>query len=140
MKKHILDFLHRGLLAAAGGPVVLAIVYGILGATGAAAALTPMEVCKGILTVTVMAFIAAGITVVYTVDRLPLAAAILLHGGVLYLDYLLMYLVNNWIPRSSQAIGIFSGIFVAGYAVVWLIIYFSTKAKTEQINRKLQQG
>ena len=33
MKKFWKEFLLRGLVAAAGGPVVLAIIYGILGAT-----------------------------------------------------------------------------------------------------------
>ena len=62
MKKYVLEFVHRGLLAAAGGPVVLAIIYGILDATGAVTAFAPYEVCLGILSITLMAFIAAGIT------------------------------------------------------------------------------
>ena len=44
MKKHIVQFLKRGLMAAAGGPVVLAIVYGILGAVGVIETLTPEAV------------------------------------------------------------------------------------------------
>ncbi|MBR4086559.1 MAG: DUF3021 family protein, partial [Clostridia bacterium] len=91
------EFLKRGMLAAWSGPVILAIVYGILGATGAVKALTPREVCLGVISVTLMAFIAAGVTAVYTVERLPLFSAILIHAGVLYLDYLLMYLFNRWI-------------------------------------------
>lgn len=138
MKKHISEFLKRGLMAAAGGPVVLAIVYGILGAAGVIHSLTPGEVCMGILTVTVMAFIAAGITTVYTVESLPLMSAILIHAGVLYLDYLIMYLLNSWIPRDLTGIGIFTGIFAAGYAVIWLCIYLVIKGKTDKLNRRLQ--
>lgn len=135
MKKHIGEFVKRGLLAAAGGPVILAIVYGILGASQAVTALTPREVCMGILSVTLMAFIAAGITFIYQIEYLPLISAALIHGGVLYLDYLLMYLLNGWVPRAG--LGIFTAIFVAGYAVVWLIIYLSIKSKTDSINKKL---
>lgn len=136
MKKFIHEFIRRGLMAAAGGPVVLAIVYGILGATGAADILTPGEACMGILSVTLMAFIAAGITAVYQVERLPIASAIAIHGGVLYLDYLIMYLLNSWIPKGG--IGFFTVIFIAGYALVWVCIYTSIKIKTERLNRKMR--
>lgn len=138
MKKYVLEFVQRGLMVAAGGPVVLAIIYGILGATGVIDTLTPWEVCKGILSITLMAFIAAGITTIYTVERLPLISAILIHAGVLYLDYLMIYLVNNWLARDLTAFGIFTGAFVVGYAIIWVCIYFITKAKTEQVNRKLR--
>ena len=136
MKKFIHEFIRRGLMAAAGGPVVLAIVYGILGATGAADSLTPGEACMGILSVTLKAFIAAGITAVYQVERLPIASAIAIHGGVLYLDYLIMYLLNSWIPKGG--IGFFTVIFIAGYALVWVCIYTSIKIKTERLNRKMR--
>ena len=137
MKKHIGQFALRGCLAASGGPVILAIIYGILGATDAVSALAPGEVCLGIVSVTLMAFIAAGITCVYQIESLPLLSAILIHGGVLYLDYLLMYLLNDWIPRDLKALGIFTGVFAAGYAAVWVCIYLSTRKKTEHINQKL---
>ena len=137
MRRFLLEFLKRGLMAAAGGPMVLAIVYGILGATGVATNLSPKEVCLGILTVTLMAFIAAGITAIYQTDRLPLISSIVIHGGVLYLDYLVMYLLNSWIQRSFTAICVFSGIFIAGFALIWVIIYFVTKHKTERINQNL---
>ena len=138
MKKQIIEFLKRGLSVAAGGPIVLAIVYGILGAVGVVEHLTPGEVCTSILTITLMAFIAGGITVVYTIERLPLISAILIHAGVLYLDHLMVYLLNSWIPRDLTGIGIFTAIFAAGYAVVWLCIYLSIKAKTDRINKKLR--
>lgn len=138
MKKQIIEFLKRGLSVAAGGPIVLAIVYGILGAVGVVEHLTPGKVCTSILTITLMAFIAGGITVVYTIERLPLISAILIHAGVLYLDYLMLYLLNSWIPRDLTGIGIFTAIFAAGYAVVWLCIYLSIKAKTDRINKKLR--
>ena len=125
-------------MAASGGPVVLAVVYGILGAVGTIDSLSPGEVCMGVLTVTLMAFIASGITVVYTVESLPLVSAVLIHAGVLYLDYLMMYLLNSWIPRDLAGVGIFTAIFAAGYAAIWLVIYLSIKVKTDRINRKLR--
>lgn len=139
MKKHILEFLKRGLMAAAGGPVVLAIVYGILGAVGVAESFTPAEVCTGILTVTLMAFLAAGITVVYRIEQLPLFWAILLHGGVLYADYILIYLLNGFLKRQLLPVLVFTGVFIVGYAVIWLIVYASIKAKTDSLNAQLQK-
>lgn len=137
MKKFLLQFTMRGLSAAAGGPVILAIIYGILGATGVVTRLAPQEVCIGILSITLMAFIAAGITAVYQTEQLPLMSAILIHAGVLYLDYLLMYLLNRWIARDLTAIGIFTASFALGFALIWLCIYLFSKSKTERLNQKL---
>ena len=139
MKKHIVQFLKRGLMAAAGGPVVLAIVYGILGAVGVIETLTPEAVCTGILTVTLMAFIAAGITVVYEIEKLPLFSAILLHGVALYADYILIYLLNGWLKSQLVPIAIFTGIFIVGFALIWLIIYRVTKSTADSLSQKLKE-
>ena len=136
MKKYALEFLKRGSMAAAGGPVVLAIVYGILGATGVASSLMPQEVCLGILSITLMAFVAGGITMIYTVESLPLISTILIHAGVLYLDYLIMYLLNSWLPRGG--IGVFTVIFFVGFALVWVVVYLCIRHKTENLNQKLK--
>lgn len=139
MKRFWLAFLRRGLTAASGGPVILAIIYGILGRTGAVTSLPPNEVCMGILTVTLMAFIAGGITAIYQTERLPLISAILIHASVLYLDYLVIYLINSWIQRNLTTIGIFTAIYAAGFALIWIFIYSVTKQKTDRINRKLKE-
>ena len=137
MKQHLLSFLKRGLAFCAGGPVILAIVYGILGATGTVPILNSLDVCRGILTVTLMAFIAAGITVVYDNEKLPLFWAILLHGVVLYLDYILIYLLNGWLKSEWRPVLIFTCAFIVGYAVVWAIIYCCTKHSADALNRKM---
>lgn len=137
MKKHLSQFLLRGLVAAGFGPIVLAIVFGILGATGTVTALAPGEVCLGILSITLMAFIAGAVTGIYQVESLPLPSAILIHGGVLYLDYLIMYLVNDWIEHNAAAVGTFSIIFVLGFAAIWACIYLHSRKKTAQLNKKL---
>ena len=137
MKTFWKEFFLRGLLCAGGGPVVLAIIYGILGATGTVEAFRPNEVCMGILIITLLAFVAAGMTAIYQMEQLPLPTAILLHGGALYLAYILTYLLNGWLLRQLIPILVFTGIFVVGYAVIWLIIYWIVKAKTEKINKML---
>lgn len=138
MKKFLKEFLFRGLICAAGGPLVLAIIYGILGATGTVEFFSPGEVCTGILTITLMAFIAAGMTAIYQMEQLPLPTMILLHGGALYIAYILTYLLNGWLQKSAVPILVFTGIFAVGYALIWLIIYCIEKAKAEKLNQLLK--
>lgn len=135
MKKFIIDFIKRGFLAAGGGPLVLAIVYYFLGCYDLVELLTIKEVVMGIFSTLIMAFVAGGIGVIYKSEKLPLAFETLIHVVVLYLDYLLMYLLNDWIPRNGAAIGIFTAIFVVGFVLIWVVIYFVTKNKTEGINK-----
>ncbi len=137
MKTFWKEFLLRGMICAGGGPIVLAIIYGILGATGAAEAFTPGQVCTGILSITLLAFVAAGMTAIYQMEQLPLAIMILLHGGALYITYLLAYLLNGWLQNSLLPVLVFTGIFVAGYAFIWLIVYCVEKAKAEKLNKLL---
>ena len=139
MKKFLKEFLLRGLICASGGPVVLAVIYGILGATGAVESFSPREVCLGIVTITLLAFVAAGMTAIYQMEQLPLPTMILLHGGALYIAYLLTYLINGWLLNQLTPIAIFTGIFIAGYAVIWLIIYFVEKAKAAKLNNLLNK-
>ena len=139
MKKFWKDFLLRGLICAGGGPIVLAIIYGILGVTGAVEALSPGTVSMGILSITLLAFIAAGMTAIYQMEQLPLPIMILFHGGALYIAYILTYLLNGWLHNSLVPILIFTGIFIAGYALIWLIIYLVEKAKAEVLTRKLKE-
>lgn len=138
MKKFWKEFLLRGLMAAAGGPVVLAIIYGILGAAGQVEALAPSDVCMGILSITALAFVAAGMTAVYKMEQLPLPTMILLHGGVLYIIYVVTYLLNGWLVNQLKPVLVFTGIFIGGYGLIWTIIYRVERAKAEKINQKLR--
>ena len=140
MKKHMTDFCRRGLMTACGGPVILAVVYFALGRAGVIQSLAPAEVFKGILTVSLLAFIAGGISVVCQIDRLPLTGAVLIHGAVLYLDYILIYLWNGWLGQGATPILVFTVIFAVGYAFIWLIIYLSTRNNIEKLNRQLRES
>lgn len=138
MKTFWKEFLLRGLICAAGGPLVLAIIYGILGATGTVESFSPNEVCTGILTIILLAFIAAGMTAIYQMEHLPLPMMILLHGGALYIAYILTYLINGWLQKDLVPILVFTGIFLVGYALIWLIIFCVEKAKAEKINAMIK--
>ena len=134
MKSFWKDFLFRGMIACAGGPIVLAIIYGIIGATGEVTSLTPQEVCLGILTITLLAFTVAGMTAIYQVEKLPLASAILIHGGVLYATYLLIYLINGWLQKDLIPLLVFTGIFLLVYLLIWAIIYAIERSKIKKVN------
>ena len=137
MKKAIGTFLRIGTVSAGGGPVILAVVYLVLAAQGTVAALSAQQVATEILTSALMAFIAGGISVVYQLERLPLFCATLIHGAALYADYLIVYLFNGWLPRQPRVLLLFTAIFVAAYAVIWLIVYLSIRRRVAQLNRSL---
>lgn len=92
----------------------------------------------GILTITLLAFVVAGMTAIYQMEQLPLATMILLHGGALYLAYILTYLLNGWLDNQLTPILVFTGIFLVGYALIWFIIYCIEKVKTEKLNKTLK--
>ena len=139
MKRFVLDFFRRGLMACGFGPLVLAVVYGILQRCGVVETLTVHQVCVGILSLAVLAFVAGGMNAIYPIERLPLMVAILIHGAVLYLSYLGTYLLNGWLVWGTLPILVFSGIFALGYLVIWAIIYCIIKKNTERINAVLKQ-
>lgn len=136
MKEFWKQFLLRGLTAAAGGPVILGIVYWFLGYYQVTNSLSPHEVSLAIFTISFMAFVCGGITVIYQTERLSVAMAALIHGGVLYLTYLWVYLLNGWLLSQIFSILVFTGIFFAGYALVWLVIYFVSKKRVAQVNAR----
>ena len=137
MKKHILDFLHRGAVGCGIGPLVLAVVYLILDRQGVRQ-LTPGQVSTGIFSLTALAFIAGGMNAIYQLERLPLMAAVGIHGAVLYVGYLLTYLVNDWLEWSKIPILVFSGVFVVGYLVIWAVICCIIRRRTARLNELLK--
>jgi CHASE2 domain-containing sensor protein len=137
MKKHIKDFFHRGLVSCGFGPMVLAVIYLTLQGKGLVQDISVNKVCLGIFSTAALAFFAGGMNAIYQIERLPLMAAIAIHGVVLYVSYLVTYLLNDWLVISMIPILVFSIIFVVGYLVIWAIIYSSIKKKTERINEML---
>jgi hypothetical protein len=139
MKKIVLEFLRRGLIASGIGPIVLAIVYLILQQTAAVETLSVNQVCIGIFSITALAFVAGGMNAIYQIERLPLMVAILIHGGILYISYLGTYLLNDWLDFGVLPIVVFSAIFVAGYIVIWAIIYSIIRRSTAKLNEMLKK-
>lgn len=139
MKKVALEFLRRGVMSCGVGPIILAVLYLILHHNGVVENLSVKELCVGIFSLSALAFVAGGINALYQLERLPLMAAILIHGSVLYVSYLVTYLVNGWLEWGRVSVLVFTGIFVVGYLVIWAVIYFVIKRKTKNLNKMLKE-
>ena len=139
MKKFVLEFLRRGIIALGIGPIILAIVYLILQQSAALHTLTVNEVCIGIFSLSALAFIAGGMNAIYQIERLPLMTAIFIHGGVLYVSYLGTYLLNDWLDFGVIPMIVFSAVFVVGYIVIWAIIYSIIRKNTAKLNEMLKK-
>lgn len=139
MKNTIAEFFRRGLVACGFGPLILVALYLILQRTNNLEVLTVDQVCLGIVSLSILAFLAGGMNVVYQIEQLSLMVAILIHGSVLYAGYLVTYLLNGWLERSITPILVFSGIFVLGYLAVWAVIYSVNKRNTAQLNELLKK-
>lgn len=139
MKKTVMEFFRRGIVAGGIGPIVLAVLYLIVQRQGLVDTLTVGEVCTGIFSLWALAFVAGGMNVIYQIERLPLMPAILIHGVVLYLSYLATYLLNGWLEWGGMPILVFSGIFVVGYLVIWAVIYSIIRRNTQRVNEVLKE-
>ena len=143
MKKFVLEVLRRGMVACGFGPMILVVLYLILKRSTGLETLTVDEVCLGIVSLSMLAFVAGGMNAIYQIERLPLMLAILIHGGVLYISYLGTYLINGWLEWGMTPVLVFTGIFALGYLMIWMVIYFITKKNTNRVNavlREKQQG
>ena len=138
MKNHISDFIHRGLASCGFGPLVLAVIYLVLQEQGLVENLTVNQVCTGIFSITALAFLAGGMNAIYQIEKIPLMVAILIHGIVLYVSYLVTYLLNGWLNMGTTPILVFTIVFVVGYLVIWAIIYSTAKKNTDRVNELLK--
>ena len=135
MKRLILEFFRRGLAACGLGPMVLAVLYLLLPVQ----TLTVREVSLGIFSLTALAFVAGGMNVIYQLERLPLMAAIGIHGCVLYAAYLVTYLLNGWLEWGRISVLAFTAIFAVGYLAIWAVIYAIIRRNTARVNAMLKQ-
>ena len=137
MKKNVVDFLKRGAAVSGGGPIVWGIVYAILNACGAVDVISVGKMAFEVISVTLLAFIAGGISIVYQIEKLPLTAAVLIHALVLYIGYIVIYLINGWLS-SIVALLIFTSCFAVGFTAIWLTVYLTTKKSANDVNERLE--
>ena len=135
MNKYVKEFLLRGTLCCFGGPLILAIVWIFIARSGAAAQIDLLKASISVISVTVLAFLVSGITVVYRIESLPVMMAGLIQCLVLYVSYLSVYLINGWIDK--EILTSFTVIFLAAFVTIWLVIYLLVRRSVSRLNRKI---
>lgn len=138
MNKYLKMFLHRGLIFGGFGPVVIGIIYLILQNTVANFSLGGNEVFRAIISTYLLAFVHAGASVFNGIEEWGLAKSFGCHFAVLYAAYSVCYIINDWVPRSLTGFGIFTGVFVGFYLIVWAIVVISIKAASKEFNKSLK--
>ena len=137
MNKILKEFFIRGLLCMGFGPIVYSIILLILYLCNVETTINILTLFKGIISTSIMAFIIAGATVIWQIEKIGIAYQILIHGLCLYLCYLMTYLLNDWLKK--EGIIIFSIVFILGYLIIWLIIYLIERKRTNNLNRLINK-
>ncbi len=139
MNTHFKTFLHRGLIFGGFGPIVLSIVYYIISKTVTGFSLDGDQILLGIISVYILAFIHAGVSVFNQIEKWSIARSLLCHFSTLYFAYVFCYIINSWIPFSITVILIFTLIFIIVYFVIWFSVFISTKALKKKLNKNILQ-
>lgn len=137
MKKFIKDFALRGMITAGFGPLILVSIYLGLQLSGIITSIPASQVNLNIISSLILAFIAGGISAIFNVEKISLGVATLIDAIVIYLDYLIIYLINNWIKAQFIPLLIFTFVYIIGYLIIWAIIYHKAKSQVSSINQKL---
>ncbi len=137
MKDFIKNFIKSGLKAAGFGPLILVIFYYIYSFTTNFHIISIQNVNKNILSSLLLAFIAGGISAVFKVEKISLGLATMIDAIVIYVDYLLFYVFNNWIELQIIPFLVFTALYIIGYLIIWLCIYHQVKIQVKQLNHKL---
>ena len=137
MNKYLKEFLHRGLVFAGFGPIVLGIIFFIISITSDDFSINGGQIFLGIISTYAIAFVQAGASVFNQIEHWSLPKSLLFHFGSLYVVYFLAYVLNSWIPFEWGVIGIFTAIFVVVYFAVWITVYIIAKVTSKKLNKKL---
>jgi hypothetical protein len=137
MNKNVKEYLKRGLIFGGFGPIVASIVIAIISITQAVD-LEGWQILVAVISTYILAFVQAGSTVFNQIENWPPIKSALLQGGSIYVVYIASYLVNSWIPLKWEVILIFTAVFIAAFAIIWLLIYFITKKTTAKLNKALK--
>ena len=139
MNKYLKTFLHRGLIFAGFGPIILGIIYAILENTIENFSLNGIQILIAILSIYMLAFLQAGASVFNQIEHWPIAKSIFFHFTSLYLAYTICYLINSWIPFDLTVFLIYTAAFVAAYGIIWLAVVLSVKRINIKLNEKLNK-
>lgn len=137
MNKYVKEFLHRGLLFAGFGPVIVGFIHLILEHTINDFTLSGTEVFTTVISTYLLGFIHAGTSVFNQIEHWSVMKSLFCQLGALYVAYVVCYLVNSWIPFDLNVLIIFTGVFVAAYLVIWTVVYASVKSMSKKMSKNL---
>ena len=138
MNRYLKEFLIRGLIFGGFGPIILAIIYFILGFTVENFSLSGKEVFTAVISIYILAFIQAGCSVFNQIEDWPLMKSLFFHFTLLYLAYTGCYVFNSWIEFNAIALLVFTLIFIAIYFVTYATVLICVKATKRRLNEKLK--
>ena len=138
MNRYIKSFLHRGLIFAGFGPIILGIVYAVLQKTVTDFSLNGVQILIAIVSVYLLAFVQAGASVFNQIESFSIPKSLFCHLSVLYLAYTSCYLINSWIPFDPKFLLVFTAIFLIVYFCVWITVFVAVKITSRKLNAKLK--
>lgn len=138
MNRYIKSFLHRGLIFAGFGPIILGIVYAVLQKTVTDFSLNGVQILIAIVSIYLLAFVQAGASVFNQIESFSIPKSLFCHLSVLYLAYTSCYLINSWIPFDPKILLIFTAIFLIVYFSVWITVFVAVKITSRKLNAKLK--
>ncbi len=139
MNKYVKEFLMRGMMFSGFGPIIYAIIIMILSYTLPDFSITAMEVFKAVLSTYLLAFVHAGASVFNQIESWSVLKSLLCHLSTLYVAYTICYLANAWLTYSWAVIGIYTAIFIVGYALIWTIVYCCVRVSAKRLNVKIKK-
>ena len=137
MNVYLKKFLQRGLMFGGFGPIIAAVIYFAISQSTPSFSIGGVGMLLAVVSTYVVAFLVAGASVFNQIEHWSLARSLLCHFSLYYIAYVTCYLVNAWIPFSWNALLIFTGVFVGGYALVWIIVYLCMRHTGKKLNEKL---
>ncbi len=138
MNRYIKSFLHRGLIFAGFGPIILGIVYAVLQKTVTDFSLNGVQILIAIVSIYLLAFVQAGASVFNQIESFSIPKSLFCHLSVLYLAYTSCYLINSWIPFDPKFLLVFTAIFLIVYFSVWITVFVAVKITSRKLNEKLK--
>lgn len=138
MNRYIKSFLHRGLIFAGFGPIIIGIVYAVLQKTVTDFSLNGVQILIAIVSVYLLAFVQAGASVFNQIESFSIPKSLFCHLSVLYLAYTSCYLINSWIPFDPKFLLVFTAIFLIVYFCVWITVFVAVKITSRKLNAKLK--
>ena len=145
MKKRLIEYLLIGYLAGILIGIVIAMVTmggdikhlysdALLQLTGSPAAATVLHAAFSGL----IGAVSFGGMLLYDTD-LSIAAATVLHFGIIEAVFLPVSLILGWFPPSLPIIGAMTGIMLAAFLIIWGIMYVRYKRSVQQLNELSQK-